>query len=123
MRAALDSVDFKAPVVPIVSAIDGRILTGSGAVKEALKAQMVAPVRWVKVVETLARMRVEEWVELGGGNVLTRMLRDFELSSLTGSHLRGAARPALPAGAEPPAPHERRFLSCLGRPVSSSWRR
>jgi [acyl-carrier-protein] S-malonyltransferase len=45
---------------------------------------MVAPVRWVKVVETLAKMRVEEWVELGGGGVLTRMLKDFELPSLKG---------------------------------------
>jgi [acyl-carrier-protein] S-malonyltransferase len=45
---------------------------------------MVVPVRWVKVVETLARMRVEEWIELGGGGVLTRMLKDFELPSLRG---------------------------------------
>jgi [acyl-carrier-protein] S-malonyltransferase len=29
-------------------------------------------------------MRVEEWIELGGGGVLTRMLKDFELSSLKG---------------------------------------
>jgi [acyl-carrier-protein] S-malonyltransferase len=27
---------------------------------------------------------VEEWVELGGSGVLTRMLRDFELPSLKG---------------------------------------
>ena len=39
---------------------------------------------WVAVVETLTRMRVEEWIELGGGGVLTRMLRDFELPSLKG---------------------------------------
>ena len=52
--------------------------------KDALKEQMVAPVRWVRVVETLAKMRVEEWVELGGGGVLTRMLKDFELPSLNG---------------------------------------
>jgi [acyl-carrier-protein] S-malonyltransferase len=67
-----------------VSAIDGSVLTSAGAVKEALKSQMVAPVRWVKVVDTLARMRVEELIELGGGGVLIRMLRDFELPSLKG---------------------------------------
>ena len=72
------------PEFPIVSAVDGSILVSAEAVREALKNQMVAPVRWVKVVETLARMRVEEWVELGGGGVLTRMLRDFELPSLKG---------------------------------------
>ena len=84
MREVLDGVEFRVPEVPIVSAIDGRVLTGADAVKEALKNQMVAPVRWVKVVETLARMRVEELIELGGSGVLTRMLRDFELPSIRG---------------------------------------
>jgi [acyl-carrier-protein] S-malonyltransferase len=84
MRGVLDAVEFRKPEVPIVSAVDGSVLTSAGAVKEALKSQMVAPVRWVKVVDTLARMRVEELIELGGGGVLIRMLRDFELPSLKG---------------------------------------
>lgn len=80
MREILDSIEFHKPEVPFVSAVDGRVLDSAESVKEALKSQMEAPVRWVRVVETLARMRVEEWVELGGGGVLTRMLRDFEVS-------------------------------------------
>ena len=84
MRGVLDTVEFRAPEVPIVSAIDGSVHTTADAVRDALKNQMVAPVRWVKVVETLAKMRVEEWVELGGGGVLTRMLKDFEIPSLKG---------------------------------------
>ena len=84
MREVLDTVEFRVPEVPVVSAIDGAVLTNAEAVKEALKQQMVVPVRWVKVVETLTKMRVEEWIELGGGGVLTRMLKDFELPSLRG---------------------------------------
>ncbi len=84
MREVLDTVEFRVPEVPVVSAIDGTVLMSADAVKEALKQQMVVPVRWVKVVETLTRMRVEEWIELGGGGVLTRMLKDFELPSLRG---------------------------------------
>ena len=84
MRGVLDSVEFQAPEVPMVSAVDGSVLETAEAVREALKNQMEAPVRWVKVVETLARMRVEEWIELGGGGVLTRMLNDFEPPSLKG---------------------------------------
>ena len=80
MREILDSVEFHRPEVPFVSAVDGSVLDSADTVKEALKSQMVSPVRWVKVVETLARIRVEEWVELGGGGVLTRMLKDFEIS-------------------------------------------
>jgi len=104
MRGVLEGVEFLKPEVPIVSAIDGRVLTSAEAVKEAFKNQMVAPVRWVKVVETLARMRVEEWIELGGGNVLTRMLKDFELPSLRGitfedlrARLYGQAQNFLPS--------------------------
>ncbi len=85
MREVLDSVEFRMPEVPMVSAVDGSILETAEAVREALKSQMVAPVRWVKVVDTLARLRVEEWIELGGGGVLTRMLKDFELPSLKGT--------------------------------------
>jgi len=103
MRGVLDSVEFRVPQVPIVSAMNGAVLTSAEGVKEALKDQMVAPVRWVRVVETLARMRVEEWVELGGGGVLTRMLRDFELPSLKGitfedlrTRLYGQAQNLLP---------------------------
>ena len=103
MRGVLDSVEFHAPQVPIVSAMDGAVLTKADAVKGALKDQMVAPVRWVRVVETLAKMRVEEWIELGGGGVLTRMLKDFELPSLNGitfedlrSRLYGQAQNLLP---------------------------
>ena len=85
MRGVLDAVEFRKPEFRSTSsAIDGSVLTSAGAVKEALKNQMVAPVRWVKVVDTLARMRVEELIELGGGGVLIRMLRDFELPSLKG---------------------------------------
>ena len=84
MREVLDSVEVRMPEVPMVSAVDGSILETAEAVREALKSQMVAPVRWVKVVDTLTRMRVEEWIELGGGGVLTRMLKDFELPSLKG---------------------------------------
>jgi [acyl-carrier-protein] S-malonyltransferase len=103
MREVLDSVEFRRPEVPIVSAVDGSVIETADMAKEALKGQIVAPVRWVKVVETLARMRVEEWIELGGGGVLTRMLKDFELPSLKGvtfdelrARLYGQAQSLLP---------------------------
>ena len=108
MREVLDGVEFRVPEFPIVSAVDGSVLESAEGVREALKNQMTAPVRWVKVVETLARMRVEEWVELGGGGVLTRMLRDFELPSLKGvtfedlrSRLYGGAHNLLPIPGAP----------------------
>lgn len=112
MRESLESVEFRTPEVPFVSAMDGSVLQRADEVKEALKGQMIAPVRWIRVVDTLARLRVEEWVELGGGGVLTRMLRDFEspLKGVTFEDLRSrvaefseGARNLLPGSQEPPA--------------------
>ncbi|CAA9444648.1 MAG: Malonyl CoA-acyl carrier protein transacylase [uncultured Rubrobacteraceae bacterium] len=111
MREVLDSVEVWGPEVPMVSAVDGSILETAEAVREALKSQMVAPVRWVKVVDTLTRMRVEEWIELGGGGVLTRMLKDFELPSLRGvtfEDLRGR----LSQQANNLLPHKEEETSC-----------
>lgn len=84
MRAVLDGVEMRVPEVPVVSAVDGSVLTSADAVREALKNQMASPVRWIQVVDTLARLRVEEWIELGGGGVLTRMLKDFDIPTLNG---------------------------------------
>jgi [acyl-carrier-protein] S-malonyltransferase len=115
MRESLESVDFRAPEVPFVSAMDGQVLHHAEEVKNALKEQMVAPVRWVRVVDTLARLRVEEWVELGGGGVLTRMLRDFEspLKGVTFEDLRervaglpNQARNLLPGSPETAEPED-----------------
>jgi [acyl-carrier-protein] S-malonyltransferase len=48
---------------------------------------------------------VEEWVELGGGGVLTRMLRDFELPSLRGITFEDL-RVRLYGGAQNLLPHK-----------------
>ncbi len=107
MRQVLDSVEFHRPEVPVVSAVDGCVLETADAVREALKSQMVAPVRWVRVVETLSRMRVEEWIELGGGGVLTRMLKDFELPSLRGVTFEDLrTRLGFTGQAQSPLPHK-----------------
>jgi len=105
MRGVLDSVEFHVPQVPVVSAMNGAVHTSAEGVKKALKGQMVAPVRWVEVVETLAEMKVEEWVELGGGGVLTRMLRDFELPSLKGITFEDL-RTRLYGGSQNPVPRK-----------------
>src|SRR3712207_8174973 len=39
---------------------------------------------YTTLFRSLSRMRVEEWIELGGSGVLTRMLKDFELPSFRG---------------------------------------
>src|SRR5918998_616587 len=87
---------------PVVANYNSPRQTVVSGLRDAL-GDAVSRVRWVKVVETLAKMRVEEWIELGGGGVLTRMLKDFERPSLSGitfedlrSRLYGQAQNLLP---------------------------
>ena len=87
MDRLLAEVSLEDPKVPIVSGMDGAILTKADDVRLALRDQMLSPVQWVAVVERFAALGVEEVVEAGGGT-LVRMLRDFEDVEMRGRAAR-----------------------------------
>lgn len=74
-RSALDAAAIAAPRIPVVSGVTGRPI-GDGAqdVRDTLAAQMSSPVRWVDAVRFLRGAGVTEFVELGGGTVLTGLI-------------------------------------------------
>ena len=74
----IEGAEILDPEFPMVSATDGSLLKSAGQVREALRRQMLSPVRWVAVVERFVEMGIEEVVEAGEGGTLLRMLRDFE---------------------------------------------
>ena len=78
MEHLLDAVELAEPGMPMISATDGAILARPDDVRLALREQMLAPVRWVAVVERMADLGVETIVECGEGGTLIRMLRDFK---------------------------------------------
>jgi len=77
MDALLSEVPLEDPETPMVSGMDGAVLTEADDVRLALKDQMLSSVRWVAVVERFALLGVEEVVEAGEGT-LVRMLKDFK---------------------------------------------
>ena len=68
----------------MVGATDGAVLTTAEEVREALRNQMLSPVRWVAVVERLLDLGVREIFEAGEDGTLTRMLRDFKRKDVEG---------------------------------------
>jgi [acyl-carrier-protein] S-malonyltransferase len=84
MDALLDGVAFEEPEIPMVGATDGALLTTADQVREALRKQMLSPVRWVAVVERLLEFGVREIFEAGEDGTLTRMLRDFKRKDVEG---------------------------------------
>jgi [acyl-carrier-protein] S-malonyltransferase len=84
MDELLQGVELKEPEIPMIGATDGALLTTAQAVREALRNQMLSPVRWVAVVERLLALGVREIFEAGEDGTLTRMLRDFKSEDVEG---------------------------------------
>jgi [acyl-carrier-protein] S-malonyltransferase len=84
MDALLREVEFAEPEVPMVGATDGALLTTADGIGEALRNQMLSPVRWVAVVGRLLESGVRKIFEAGEDGTLTRMLRDFKRKDVEG---------------------------------------
>ncbi len=84
MDELLREVDLEEPEIPMVGAADGALLTTAEEVREALRRQMLSPVRWVAVIGRLLDLGVREIFEAGEDGILTRMLRDFKREDVEG---------------------------------------
>jgi [acyl-carrier-protein] S-malonyltransferase len=84
MDSLLGEVKLEEPEIPMIGATDGVLLTTAEEVREALRNQMLSPVRWVAVVGRLLDLGVREIFEAGEDGTLTRMLRDFKRKDVQG---------------------------------------
>lgn len=84
MDGLLSETEFSEPRIPMVSGTDGSVLETGAEIRDALRSQMLSPVRWTAVIERLAELGVEEVVEAGDGGTLVRMLRDFKEVGMKG---------------------------------------
>lgn len=79
-RGVLKSVPFRAPDVPVISNVTGRPYPSGnwdGTVRARLGEQIVSPVRWVSTIEYLRSRGVDDFLELGPGTVLTRLVQQI----------------------------------------------
>ncbi|MBI2861951.1 MAG: ACP S-malonyltransferase [Chloroflexi bacterium] len=73
--AYLDDLPIVAPRVPVYGNVTGRPLHTPEEVREELKAQLCAPVRWAQSVQAMQADGVELFAEVGPGEVLTGLIR------------------------------------------------
>ena len=71
MRTALESVEFKKPIVPIILNKTCQPTTDIDEIKEALVYQMTHGVRWRESVLNMADLGITDMIEVGPGSVLT----------------------------------------------------
>ncbi len=78
LRETIEGASFAAPRVPLVAISSADVLRSADAIREALLAQIITPVRWVEVVQTLVRSGARSFLELGPGRVLSGLIRQIE---------------------------------------------
>jgi [acyl-carrier-protein] S-malonyltransferase len=85
MNRALLKLRMNDPVAPMVGNVNAELLTTSPEVYAELRDQLLNGVRWQKSVELMKAEGADMFIEVGPGNVLTRLVRriDYDTNSLS----------------------------------------
>ena len=71
----IDRSPLRDPQVPVVTSLAGQVRTSAEHIRGELASQMVAPVEWVGSVREMVANGVDTFVEIGPGQVLSRLIR------------------------------------------------
>ena len=73
----MDEVSLADPQTPLVAICSAKELRSADEVRDALLEQIISPVRWVEVVQTLVGGGCDTFLELGPGRVLGGLIRQI----------------------------------------------
>jgi [acyl-carrier-protein] S-malonyltransferase len=74
----LDATEVADPQVPLVNNVSAQVVTSASLIREGLKQQVTAPVRWEESIRRLRAEGVEIFVEVGPGKVLSGLVRQID---------------------------------------------
>jgi [acyl-carrier-protein] S-malonyltransferase len=74
----LDLVPIRDPQIPLANNVDAQLVRSAARVREGLKRQVTAPVRWDQAMRVLRSENVEWFIEVGPGKVLSGLLRQID---------------------------------------------
>lgn len=80
LEQALDGIDIRPPVIPVIHNVDVKPHAGADEIREALVRQLWQPVRWSATIQSLANKDVTRFVECGPGKVLVGLNRRISRS-------------------------------------------
>ncbi|MDA0321762.1 MAG: ACP S-malonyltransferase [Verrucomicrobia bacterium] len=78
MQEVLAGIDVKEPAVPVMSNATGAAHGDPDSIRRDLVAQITGCVQWVRNIEALAALGIEEYVECGPGKVLTGLIKRID---------------------------------------------
>ena len=71
----LDEVEFRDLKFPVITNVDAKIIHKGEEARDALKRQVTRPVLWYRTTEILNEEKIDVFVELGSGKVLSGLAR------------------------------------------------
>jgi len=78
LRRAIEEAPFHTPACPIYQNVDAQPHTDKEEIKQNLIAQLTAPVRWTQIVKRMLADGVDNFTELGPGQVLQGLIRKVD---------------------------------------------
>ena len=84
LGALLDEAEIRPPAIPVINNADVEVSDTAEAIRDALRRQLINPVRWVDTIRKLTELGANTVVECGPGRVLTGLMKriDRNLKSL-----------------------------------------
>jgi len=85
LKSDIAKVKFKAPTWPVISTVSSEPESDPDRIKELLMRQITSQVRWTQYIQKLRALGVKRLIEVGPGDVLTRLNRriDKQLEALS----------------------------------------
>ena len=84
LEAAINQVEFRSPICPIVQNVDAQAHTDIAEIKQNLIAQLTAPVRWTQSVQKMVTLGASNFIETGPGKVLQGLVRKIHSEAEVG---------------------------------------
>jgi [acyl-carrier-protein] S-malonyltransferase len=74
----LNKMDFNALTFPLVTNVDAEPIRKGEEARDSLIRQVTSPVRWVESINRLIGNEVSRFVEVGPGQVLSKLIRRID---------------------------------------------
>jgi [acyl-carrier-protein] S-malonyltransferase len=75
LAEVIAALQLRDPVTPMVANIQGKILTTAEEIRLHMVSQLILPVEWTHSVREMIESGVDTFVEIGPGQVLSRLIR------------------------------------------------